>query len=57
MANTKVKETTAKRNDKGNKGRGKKYKDGLHLLVFIDGLGSAHPQPSWVCRNSVRGLE
>ena len=28
MANTKVKETTAKRNDKGNKGRGEKYKDG-----------------------------
>ena len=28
LANTKVKETTAKRNDKGNKGRGKKYKDG-----------------------------
>ena len=28
MANTKVKETTAKRNNKGNKGRGAKYKDG-----------------------------
>ena len=53
MANTMVKETTARRSDKGNKGRGKKYKDGLHLLVFIDGLGSAHPQPSWVCRDSV----
>ena len=28
LANTKVKETTTRRNDKGNKGRGKKDKDG-----------------------------